>query len=283
MDMEERIHRINELYHKSKETGLSASEMEEQKALREDYIRSIRGSIRSQLDNIDIKEADGTVINVGEKIRQKEMSASDNGKSSDSETDMPDFNDKNSLRRYMIAKRKSLPEDAAGIFSSLICENVTCLTEYKNADTVLLYKSYNHEVNTDKLFMQALSDGKKIAYPKSLLVNGVPGLEFYYINDLKHLSPGYKGIMEPDIFKYNLEKYEGESALCFVPGVVFDEDCNRIGYGKGFYDTFLHDHSNITTVGLAFSLQIVEKIPCYENDVAMDILITEDTDEYYTR
>ena len=67
----EKIDRINELYHKSKAEGLTEEELMEQKILRSEYIAAIRGSIRNQLNNIDIQEADGTIVNLGEKYGYK--------------------------------------------------------------------------------------------------------------------------------------------------------------------------------------------------------------------
>ena len=61
MTMDEKIARINELYHKSKAEGLTESEKEEQKALRADYVRSFRENLRATLDNVSILEPDGTV------------------------------------------------------------------------------------------------------------------------------------------------------------------------------------------------------------------------------
>jgi len=68
---EEKIQRINELYHKSKAEGLTEEELKEQKALRSEYLADIRSSIRSQLNNIDIREADGSITNLGEKHKGK--------------------------------------------------------------------------------------------------------------------------------------------------------------------------------------------------------------------
>ncbi len=66
--MEEKIARINELYHKSQtEEGLTPEEKDEQQKLRADYVASIRASLRGQLNNIDVKEADGSITNLGEK------------------------------------------------------------------------------------------------------------------------------------------------------------------------------------------------------------------------
>lgn len=71
MDMEQKIARINELYHKSKAEGLNDAEKEEQARLRQDYIAAIRSSIRGQLNNVDIIEKDGTKVNLGEKFGNK--------------------------------------------------------------------------------------------------------------------------------------------------------------------------------------------------------------------
>lgn len=68
MTMEEKIIRINELYHKSKNGGLTPSEKAEQQQLRSDYIASIRGSLRSQLNNVSIQNEDGSIVNLGEKF-----------------------------------------------------------------------------------------------------------------------------------------------------------------------------------------------------------------------
>lgn len=71
MNMDEKIKRINELYHKSQEEGLTEEEKAEQKQLREDYIASVRGNLKSQLDNINIQEADGSITNLGKKFGKK--------------------------------------------------------------------------------------------------------------------------------------------------------------------------------------------------------------------
>ena len=68
---EEKIARINELYKKSKAEGLTEEEAKEQHALRQEYLDSVRKNLRSQLNNIDVKEEDGTIVNLGEKYGKK--------------------------------------------------------------------------------------------------------------------------------------------------------------------------------------------------------------------
>ena len=71
MTMDERIARINELYHKSQDVGLTPEEKEEQQKLRREYVDSIKRNMKAQLDNIDIVEKDGSITNLGEKHSRK--------------------------------------------------------------------------------------------------------------------------------------------------------------------------------------------------------------------
>lgn len=71
MDMEKKIARINELYHKSQNEGLTDAEKEEQANLRKEYIMAVRKNLRGQLDNIDVKNEDGSIENLGEKFGKK--------------------------------------------------------------------------------------------------------------------------------------------------------------------------------------------------------------------
>lgn len=71
MSLEDKIKRINELYHKSQDIGLTDEEKEEQKRLRQEYVESVRNNLKSQLDSINIQEADGSITNLGKKFGKK--------------------------------------------------------------------------------------------------------------------------------------------------------------------------------------------------------------------
>lgn len=71
MNMDERIRRINELYHKSQTEGLTEEEKAEQAKLRQEYVASVRGNLKAQLDNINIQREDGTIENLGQKYGGK--------------------------------------------------------------------------------------------------------------------------------------------------------------------------------------------------------------------
>lgn len=71
MSLEESIKRINELYHKSQAEGLTEEEKQEQAKLRAEYVANVRANLKSQLDNVSIQEADGSITNLGEKFRKQ--------------------------------------------------------------------------------------------------------------------------------------------------------------------------------------------------------------------
>jgi len=71
MNMDERIARINELYHKSRNHGLTEEEKEEQARLRQEYVACVRNNLKSQLDNIVIEKPDGSTVDLGEKYGGK--------------------------------------------------------------------------------------------------------------------------------------------------------------------------------------------------------------------
>ena len=71
LNLEEKIKRINELYHKSQNEGLTEEEKQEQAKLRAEYVANVRANLRGQLDNISIKESDGSIVNLGEKFGNK--------------------------------------------------------------------------------------------------------------------------------------------------------------------------------------------------------------------
>ena len=177
------------------------------------------------------------------------------------------------LRKEMLAKRRAMSKEECDERSRMICENFLKSSDYKNADSILLYKAYNNEVDTDMIFSRALSDGKIVAYPRSAIVGGEPDLCFYVINDLTQLKAGFMGIEEPDEKKCKV--FEGKADICIAPGVAFDRKCHRIGYGKAFYDTFITKCKPSKIIGLAYEIQISDDIEPEESDRAVDAVMTE--------
>ena len=181
---------------------------------------------------------------------------------------------KAAVRKEMIARRHALSKEECDEKSKIICERFLESDEYEKADVILLYKAYNNEVDTDLIFDRAMADGKKVAYPLSRITDGEPEMIFYTVDDLKSLKSGYKGILEPDA-DISKECINKNADICLVPGVAFDRNCHRIGYGKAFYDRFIRLNEPKKTVGLAYDIQMTDEIETGQRDRALDMVITE--------
>lgn len=98
----------------------------------------------------------------------------------------------------------------------------------------------------------------------------------YYIKNLESdLVKGNFGILEPDILRAEAAR-PTDISLAIVPGVAFDLNRHRIGFGKGFYDRFLPELSpDAAKIGLAYELQLVDFIEADEYDIRLDMVITE--------
>ena len=97
-------------------------------------------------------------------------------------------------------------------------------------------------------------------------------MTFYKINSLDELVEGYYSIKTPPKIEKNIIKKD-EIDLILVPGVGFDKNNYRIGFGGGYYDRYLKDFKGYT-ISLAFKEQIVEKVPTNEFDLPVDLVIT---------
>lgn len=183
-------------------------------------------------------------------------------------------NGKALLRARMLKERRSLSEEERNRMSRTICERFLACPEYERSATILLYKAYNCEVDTDLIFERAISDGKMVAYPVSKIVDGVSLLTFYVVNSPDQFKEGYKGIPEPDTDK-GCDQFKGAADVCIAPGVAFDRKCNRIGYGKAFYDTYIRQNRPGTVIGLAYDVQVSDGFEPEECDIPVDIVITE--------
>lgn len=169
---------------------------------------------------------------------------------------------KDKLRKEMINKRKSIINKEE--LSKAIINQITNLDIYKKSKLIALYKSLNSEVDTSLLIDEALKE-KIVLLPK--IVNNK--IEFIEINEETEYLKSDFGVLEP-----LGEIYHDEIDLIIVPGVSFDKECNRLGFGMGYYDNYLKD-KNIYKIGICFNEQIVDKLPHNKFDIKMDMVITE--------
>lgn len=159
--------------------------------------------------------------------------------------------------------------------SRMICEKLLAHPLVKSAEVLVAYHSMPDEPDTHELLKEFVKQGKKVFLPK---VAGETTVTLHrYFSD-KDLVAGAFGIYEPltpvvpETEIPYIAPREGR-AVCIVPGMAFDKYGRRLGRGKGYYDRLLKKLPGIYTIGVAFSYQIVEEIPCNEYDMMMDEVI----------
>lgn len=174
---------------------------------------------------------------------------------------------KKEIRKKIFALRKIHTDEEIENWSRIITDKVLSLDEYRDSSRILAYVDYNHEVMTRFIIEAAWRDGKEVAVPKVVGKDMI----FYKLTDFSQLSEGYFGILEPS----DGEIVDWDDGTMIMPGVAFDKNNNRAGYGGGFYDRFLEKHPMIKRVAVAFSFQIVESVPTEPTDISPQIIVTE--------
>lgn len=181
---------------------------------------------------------------------------------------------KKQIRKRMLQHRDALAEDERYRLSDMIAEKLYTKDIYRNTKTILLFASYKSEVDTFGIFRQAIYDGKHVFFPRCTGKE----MSFYEVTSESELSEGYMGILEPEpSVKKLFTDFEDENVLMIMPGAVFDMECNRIGYGGGFYDRFLAGGYAGKTVAIGFDCQLLrdDKIPAEDTDVKPDYILTD--------
>lgn len=171
--------------------------------------------------------------------------------------------------------RRSMSPMTCTLLSNTIFDNLKNVPAYQSAQYVFIYASYNNEVDTTDIINSLLQEGKRVALPCSYTKEGVPHMDFYEIHSYADLTPGYKGIMEPDRRKVSVRKADFYPNVVICPMVAFDIELYRIGYGMGFYDQYFNSHDFCLKIGLAYGFSQVDYVPRDSHDVAMDMIITE--------
>lgn len=184
------------------------------------------------------------------------------------------MNSKKELRKEMLRLRDSKSPKSLEILNKIIFDKVINSIEYKNATNIFIFVSYKSEVNTHNIIKHALAEGKKICVPK--VISKSEGMKAVYINKFEDLLPqGPFGILEPEINDNNIATEE-DIDLVFVPGVAFDNNGGRMGYGGGFYDRFLPlIKSDCRKIGVCYSFQVVESVIVEHNDENVSCIITD--------
>jgi len=184
---------------------------------------------------------------------------------------------KKELRKIIQNKRDNLQIRYRKKISKIIAEKFLDTVYYTNSSNILIYYPFRSEVDVTIIIKEALKDRKNIILPRT----SDHRLKLFYVNDLeKQLEKGAYGIMEPTASLCRPAKIS-DIDLAVVPGVGFDKNLNRLGYGGGFYDKLLLNiPDTVKKIALCFDIQVVDRIPVSKNDIKVDLLITN-TRIYY--
>ena len=174
--------------------------------------------------------------------------------------------DKTELRREIRARKRTMTEAEIEERSARLARLFFASGAYQNAKTIYGYLPYNQEVRTVPMLERALKDGKKVAVPK---VYGEE-MKFLYLDDLTAVAKGYAGIPEPIADE---PVAHDETALVLMPGLAFDPQGHRIGYGGGFYDKFLAAEPNHPTLALCYEFQMLPKLDVEDHDIPVDTVL----------
>lgn len=179
---------------------------------------------------------------------------------------------KKEIRKVMTEKRKKCLNENKAKYDKNIYDNFVNSDWYKKAETLFIYVSYNNEVDTHKLIKKFLNDGKIVCVPKVLSKD--EGMAAIKIDSFDELRPGAYGILEP----YNFDKKVNENDIDVVllPGLAFDKNGGRLGYGGGFYDRFLRKtRDDAKKIGLSYDFQIIEEVPREDFDEKVCSIVTD--------
>lgn len=176
---------------------------------------------------------------------------------------------KKQIRREMIKKRRDLSVKERERLARACTKRVLELEMFQTAKTILVYMSYNGEMMTDYLIDEARKRGKIVAAPTVLGEN----MEFYAFSSEEEFVADRHGILEP--IPSEEKKVKDEEGLIIMPGVAFDEQKNRVGYGGGFYDRYLKEHPRLQKIAIAYDFQVMDSVPTEEFDEKADWIVTE--------
>ena len=157
--------------------------------------------------------------------------------------------------------KEQVLEESEFIYKQIIDSKIL-----ERAEVIMSYMSFQNEIDTEKINEYIISCGKKLLLPKMLDREIIKAIE--YTGEFK-IDNSF-GIKEPVG-----EIYNGDIDLIIVPGVVFDIEGNRIGYGRGYYDRFLKLYPRVRKISLAYEFQILDRLEVEEHDEKIDVIVTK--------
>lgn len=177
---------------------------------------------------------------------------------------------KDKIRKQILEKRSNLSLEEVDKKSELIIEN---LTPYlKNAQNIMIFTDMKNEVRITKLI--ELYPEKNFFISKIVnSKNREMKINKYNENELVLHKFGYYESSSDDFYDEKILD------IVVVPALAFDSSKNRIGFGGGYYDTFLNKvrgkNKNTLFIGVCYDFQMIEEVPIEGHDITLDLVINE--------
>ena len=173
---------------------------------------------------------------------------------------------KKELRAQIRAQKRAMTTEEIQQRSNALAQLFLESDAYRQAKTIYGYLPYNQEVRTTPMLEQALKDGKRVAVPKCY----GDEMRFIYMDDLSLVEKGYANIPEPIA---DGPIGDDPTALVLMPGLAFDREGHRIGYGGGCYDKFLAAEPEHPTLALCYEFQMMDHLETEEFDIPVDCVL----------
>ena len=175
---------------------------------------------------------------------------------------------KNELREVGKQLRDKMDQIEREAYSRKICLKLMRFLKKEESRHVYCYYPLGSEADILPLAEKLLEQGVELAFPR---VNG-NDMSFIQIRNLvEDFKEGAFHIMEP----VSDQMVDWPDAYVLVPGLVFDKEGNRIGYGKGYYDRYFSRHSHESLIGITYQDLVITNIPAEKHDLKMDVICTE--------
>lgn len=175
---------------------------------------------------------------------------------------------KNEIRTIMKRERDALSETEVIKKSGEIFKNLLKIKSFTHADCILCYINIGNEVRTGEIIEFCFEKNIKTAAPK---VNG-DVMDFFCFSSLDNFTFGAFKIPEPTAEVPCIPK---EDAVIIMPGLAFDKNGGRIGYGGGYYDKYLSLHPHIKKIAVAYDFQILDEVGRETTDIPPDYIVTD--------
>lgn len=175
------------------------------------------------------------------------------------------FEQKDTLRKEMYKKR-ARNKATKPAYDLWICSQLEQLVKEKKAKVVHAYLPMGTEIDIRPFLEKMLAENIKIMTPKTLPKRQLENLELHALDELEK---GVFGTSHPA----NSSEYKENYDLIIVPGLAFDSHNYRLGYGGGYYDTFLAQHPKAFKAGIFYPFQKVNAVPKENHDVCLDTII----------